>query len=74
MSMEAGVDGGSMLVPEVVWLSSASMRLVAGFIMFMPLMFIPGSICMFVEGVCSFDAGLSLMSMPGMSGMEGCVF
>jgi hypothetical protein len=27
------VDAGSMLVPEFVWLSSVSMRVVAGFIM-----------------------------------------
>jgi hypothetical protein len=33
MSMETGVDGGSALVPEVVWLSSDSMRVVGGFIM-----------------------------------------
>ena len=33
--MDVGVDAGSMLVPELVWLSSVSMRVVGGFIMFM---------------------------------------
>ena len=34
MIMEVGVDVGSMLVPELVWLSSVSMRVVEGLIMF----------------------------------------
>jgi hypothetical protein len=49
MSMETGVEGGSMLVPEVVCLSSASIRVVAGFIMSMmggAGVFTPGMFCM----------------------------
>src|ERR1700728_578992 len=55
MSMETGVEGGSMLVPEVVWLSSASIRLTAGFIMSMgggADIFIPGMFCMSNMGGC----------------------
>jgi hypothetical protein len=64
MSMETGVEGGSSLVPEVVWVSSAWMRVLDGFIMLPIGMFI---------GVClSLDSCMELMSMPGMFGVEGC--
>jgi hypothetical protein len=53
--MATGVDGGSALVPEVVWLSSASMRVVGGFIMSMS---IPGiDICAFGFMPCMFGMG-----------------
>src|SRR5216684_2761089 len=37
MIMDVGVEAGSMLVPELVWLSSVSMRVVGGFIMCMSM-------------------------------------
>jgi hypothetical protein len=68
MIMEVGVDAGSMLVPELVWLSSVSMRLVGGFIMFMSfgvmLIEVAGVFC--GMGIC--DDGISV---PGISGMGG---
>src|SRR5258705_10564994 len=67
MSMETGVEGGSMLVPELVWLSSASMRLVGGFIMFMS-MFIGAAGVFCCAGIC-----MDCISMPGMSGMRDCL-
>ena len=64
--METGVDAGSMLVPELVWLSSVSIRVVGGLIMFMPmLMGVAGVFC--GVGICVED-----ISIPGMSGMGGC--
>src|SRR6266481_6709085 len=63
MSMETGVDAGSTLVPELVWLSSASMRVVGGFIISM-FIFI-GAVGLFCgAGIC-----MDCISMPGMSGM-----
>jgi hypothetical protein len=52
-----------MLVPEVVWLSSASMRLGGGFIL---------SILFDVAGVlCGMGLCGECVSIPGMSGMGG---
>ena len=52
-----------MLVPEVVWLSSASMRVVGGFIVFMSMLVgfagVLGGI-----GIC-----MGCVSIPGMSGI-----
>jgi hypothetical protein len=71
MSMETGVEGGSALVPEVVWASSASMRLAGGFIMSIEL-----PIVMFVSilfggapVVCGVGFCVAGISMPGISGM-----
>src|SRR6266851_6108463 len=67
MSMETGVEGGSTLVPELVWLSSASMRVVAGFIMFMFMSIgVAGAFC--GMGIC-----MDCVSIPGMSGMGDCL-
>src|SRR6266852_5725970 len=64
MSMETGVEGGSTLVPELVWLSSASMRVVAGFIMFMFMSMFIG-----VAGpFCGMGICMDCISIPGMSG------
>jgi hypothetical protein len=66
MIIKVGVDAGSMLVPEFVWLSSASMRVVAGFIMSMFMLIgAAGAFCGF--GIC-----VEGMSIPGISGM-GCL-
>ncbi len=63
MSMETGVDGGSMLVPELVWRSSASMRVVGGVIMFIEV----------AGAFCGIDICGECMSIPGMSGGGGCL-
>src|SRR5258707_10248159 len=71
MSMETCVEGGSTLVPELVWLSSASMRVVAGFIMFM-FMFM--SMFIGVAGAfCGMGICMDCKSIPGMSGMGDCL-
>src|SRR6266566_4787653 len=67
MNMETGVEGGSMLVPEVMWASSASMRLVGGFIMFISV-FICGAEVFCCIGIC-----MDCISIPGMLGMGGCL-
>src|ERR1700722_6824209 len=59
MSIALGVEGGSMLVPELVWLSSASTRLVGGFIMSIPF------------GAAGAVWGMD-SCMEGMSDAEGC--
>jgi hypothetical protein len=67
MIMDVGVDAGSMLVPELVWASSVSMRVVGGFIMFMSVLIgVAGAFC--GMGICGEG-----MFMPGMSGTGGCV-
>ena len=70
MIIDVGVDAGSMLVPELVWLSSVSMRVVGGFIMsmFMEVMFIGAAGVFCAVGIC-----MEGMSIPGMSGMGGCL-
>src|SRR5258708_38560509 len=68
--MGTGVDVGSMLVPELVWLSSVSMRVVGGFIMFMSI----GVLLIGVAGAfCGMGICMDCISTPGMSGMEGCL-
>src|SRR5579862_3099326 len=52
MSMGAGVDGGSELVPEVVWASMVSMSVVGGLLM---SMLIPG-MSIFVAGISGAGA------------------
>jgi hypothetical protein len=59
--METGVDAGSMVVPDVVWLSSDSMRLVGGVIL-------PISI-----GVAGFIGVAGVLCGMGMLGMGDCV-
>src|SRR5580704_7549123 len=56
MIMATGVDAGSMLVPELVWASSASMRVAGGSYMSM---------------LMSIWVDLDF-SMPGMSGIGLC--
>ncbi len=65
--METGVDGGSMLVPEVMWASSASMRLVAGFIVFMSML------AGFAPVVGGMGICMGRVSMPGISCIGGSV-
>src|SRR5271168_1579139 len=60
ISIETGVDAGSTLVPEVMWASSASMRVVGGFIMFI--------------GAAEVFCGIGIcISMPGVSGVDVCM-
>src|ERR1700746_1351446 len=67
MIMDVGVDAGSMLVPELVWASSVSMRVVGDFIIFMSVLIgVAGAAC--GMGICGEG-----MSMPGMGGMGGCL-
>jgi hypothetical protein len=49
MSMGAGVEAGSMLVPEVACWSSASMRVLGAFIVFVEWE------CMFMPGMSGID-------------------
>jgi hypothetical protein len=70
MIIDVGVDAGSMLVPELVWLSSVSMRVVGGFIMFMFI----GILLAGAAGVfCGLGICMDCISMPGMSDIGGCL-
>src|ERR1700741_3413279 len=65
MIMDVRVDAGSMLVPELVWASSVSMRVVGDFIIFMSgLIGVAGGGC--GMGICG--EGMS------MQGRGGCLF
>src|ERR1700745_1883809 len=67
MIMEVGVDAGSMLVPELVWASSVSIRVVGDFIIFISMLIgVAGLFC--GAGICGEG-----ISISGMSGMGGCL-
>ncbi len=63
MSMATGVDAGSMLVPELVWLSSTSMRVVGGFVMFIGDVGAFGGAGAFIPGM----SGMGLSCAPMMA-------
>lgn len=72
MSIATGVDAGSMLVPELVWLSSDSMRVVGGFIMSIDVAGVPGGIGVceegwFIPGMSGMGDGLSCARMNGVA-------
>jgi hypothetical protein len=58
MSIGAGVEAGSMLVPEVAWRSSASMRV-----------FVEPIVSVFIGAAAAWSGvGAEPKFMPGMSG------